>query len=256
MRLFNSYSYKYSNLLTMKKLMFFALAILLALPSCIIDGWDQGISGNGKVVEEIRDLDGFTGVKVSSGIDVYLSQGSSFEVKVEADENLHEVILTEVEGNMLVVKTERVNIRNAKSKKVHVTLPELTALKISSAGDLVGQTQFSCEDLQISVSSAGDLSIEVEARQIDLDISSSGDANISGSVDEFNVNLSSAGDLNAFDLIAANVDVDVSSAGNASVHATDEISMNASSAGNINYRGDARVIHSQSSSAGNISHRD
>jgi len=240
----------------MKKLVFLSLAILLALPSCIIDGWDQGISGNGKVIEEVRDIDGFTGVKVSSGIDVYLSQGSSFEVKVEADENLHEVILTELEGKMLVVKTERVNIRNSKSKKVHVTLPELTALKISSAGDLVGQTQFSCEDLQISVSSAGDLSMEVEAKRIDMDISSSGDANISGSADEFNVSLSSAGDLNAFDLIAAIVDVNVSSAGDARVHGTDEISMTASSAGNIYYRGDARVINSQSSSAGNISHRD
>ena len=256
MRLFNSYSYKYSNLLTMKKLTFFAVAILLALPSCIIDGWDQGISGNGKVVEEIRDLDGFTGVKVSSGIDVYLSQGSSFEVKVEADENLHEVILTELEGKMLVVKTERVSIRNAKSKKVHVTLPKLKEIKISSAGDLVGQTPFNCDDLRLSISSAGDLSLEVEAQAIDLDISSSGDASISGTADEFNVDLSSAGDLSAYDLIAEKVDVNVSSAGDARVHATDEISMNASSAGNIYYSGDARVIHSQSSSAGNISHRD
>ena len=256
MRLFNSYNYNYSNLLTMKKLAFFAIAILLALPSCIIDGWDQGISGNGKVVEEIRDLDGFTGVKVSSGIDVYLSQGSTFEVRVEADENLHEVILTELEGKILLVKTERVNIRKAKSKKVHVTLPELAALKISSAGDLVGQTPFNCEDLRVSISSAGDLSLEVEAKRIDLDISSSGDASISGTADEFNVDLSSAGDLSAFDLIAGKVDVDVSSAGDARVHATDEISMNASSAGNIYYRGDARVVHSQSSSAGNISHRD
>jgi len=240
----------------MKKLTFFVFAMVLALPSCIIDGWDQGISGNGKVVEEVRDIDGFSGVKVSSGIDVYLSQGSSFEVKVEADENLHEVILTELEGKMLVVKTERMNIRKAKAKRVHVTLPELTALKISSAGDLVGQTPFDCEDLRISISSAGDLSLEVEAMRIDLDISSSGDANISGTADEFNVDLSSAGDLSAFDLIAGKVDVDVSSAGDARVHATDEISMNASSAGSIYYRGDARVINSHSSSAGNISHRD
>jgi len=256
MRLFISYSYKYSNFRTMKKLTILAIALLLALPSCIIDGWDQGISGNGKVVEDIRDISGFTGVKVSSGIDVYLSQGSSFEVKVEADENLHEVILTELEGKMLVVKTERVSIRNAKSKKVHVTLPDLTALRISSAGDCVGQTPFSCEDLKLSISSAGDLSLEVEAGRIDLDISSSGDASLSGSADEFNVSLSSAGDLNAFDLVAGREEVNVSSAGDARVHATEEISMSASSAGNIYYKGDAKVMHSQSSSAGNISHRD
>ena len=240
----------------MKNLAFLFVAVLLALPSCIIDGWDQGISGNGRVVEETRDISGFTGVHVSSGIDVYLSQGDEFEVVVEADENLQDVIVTEVNGNMLVVKTDHVSIRSAKSKIVHVTLPELSELKISSAGDCVGQNPFSCGDLRLSISSAGDLSLEVDADRIDLDISSSGDARLAGSADEFNVRLSSAGDLNAFDLVAAKVDVDVSSAGDARVHATEEISMNASSAGNIYYRGDARVVHSRSSSAGDIVHRD
>lgn len=240
----------------MKKLTFLVLAVFVTLQSCYIDGWNQSISGNGRVVDESRDISGFTGVKVSSGIDVYLSQGSSFEVRVEADENLQEVILTEMEGNMLEVRTDRVNIRNAKSKKVHVTLPELRSLKISSAGDCVGQTAFSCEDLDLSISSAGDLKLEVEARRINLDISSSGDADLSGSAEVFDVNLSSAGDLNAFDLIAGKVDVNVSSAGDARVHATEEISATASSAGNIYYKGDARVVRSQSSSAGNISHRN
>ncbi len=152
---------------------------------------------------------------------------------------------------MLVVKTDRVNIRNAKSKKVHVTLPELTELKISSAGDCEGQTPFHCDDLRLGISSAGDLTLEVEADRINLDISSSGDARIAGSADVLDVSLSSAGDLHAFDLIAGEVDVNVSSAGDARVHATEEISMNASSAGNIYYRGDAR-LYTQKSSAGDI----
>ena len=58
-----------------------------------------------------------------------LSEGDHFEVRVEADENLIDVIETELNGNMLEVRTDRVNIRNAKSKKVHVTLPELSCTK-------------------------------------------------------------------------------------------------------------------------------
>jgi hypothetical protein len=96
----------------------------------------------------------------------------------------------------------------------------------------------------------------VEADRIDLDISSSGDARISGSAAIFDASLSSAGDLNAFDLVAGVVDVSVSSAGDARVHATEEITMNASSAGNIYYRGDAKVVRSNSSSAGNIVHKE
>jgi hypothetical protein len=240
----------------MKKAVFLSLILALSLTSCYIDGWGTGISGNGNVVEENRDVDGFTEVEVNTGIDVYLTQGNEFDVVVEADENLQEVILTELKGDRLVIRTDHVNIRNAKAKKVHVTLPELTGLKISSAGDCVGQTPFECRDLRLSISSAGDLSLEVDADRIDLDISSSGDAKLSGSARELDASLSSAGNLNAFDLVAGIVDVTVSSAGDAKVHATDEISMNASSAGNIYYRGDAQVVYSNSSSAGSIVHRD
>ena len=240
----------------MKKVAFLSLVLVLSMSSCYIDGWGTGIAGNGNVVEETRDVSGFTGVEVSTGIDVYLTQGNEFEVVVEADENLQEVILTEVKGDNLVVRTDHVNIRSAKSKKVHVTLPELTELKISSAGDCVGQTPFQCRDLRISISSAGDLTLEVEADRIDLDISSSGDARISGTASVVDASLSSAGDLHAFDLVAGKVDVNVSSGGDARVHATEEIDMTASSAGNIYYMGDAKVAHSSSSSAGNIVHKN
>lgn len=230
------------------------LSAVLALTSvsCVISGWDNHITGNGRVVEESRDISGFSGVHISSGIDVYLSEGEEFKVLVEADENLHDVIETYLKGNVLVVGTDNVSIRNAKAKRVHVTMPELEKLKISSAGDCEGQTPFRCEDLRIDISSAGDLTLEVEAGRIDLDISSSGDARIAGETEEFNVSLSSAGDLHAFDLVAGSVDVTVSSAGDARVHATEEISMSASSAGSIYYKGNAEVVHKSKSSAGDI----
>jgi hypothetical protein len=236
----------------MKKSAFLLIIVALILNSCIIDGWDNGISGNGHVEEESRDVSGFSGVHVSTGIDVFISEGNGFDVKVEADENLLEVILTELNGDMLVIKTDRVNIRSAKSKKVYVTLPKLKELKISSAGDCKGMTPFNCENLNISISSAGDLKLDVEADRIDINISSSGDATLTGRTGVLDANLSSAGDLHAFDLIAETVSVDVSSAGDARVHASEEISMNASSAGNIYYKGGAEVVHSRSSSAGDI----
>lgn len=240
----------------MKKILFLCAVIPLFLGSCVISGWDPGISGNGNVAEETRDVSGFTGVHVSSGIDVYLTEGDQFEVRVEADENLLDVIETEVRGNMLVVGTDHVSIRRARSKRVYVTLPELKELKISSAGDCEGQNTFHCGDLRLGISSAGDLSLKVEADRIDLDISSSGDATLAGTAGHLDASLSSAGDLDAWDLEARVVDVTASSAGDARVFATQEISMDASSAGNIYYRGDARVVHSQSSSAGSIHSRE
>ena len=238
----------------MKKYLVFPLIAIISLliPSCILGGLASGVYGNGEVVEEVRELDGFTGIIVSSGIDVYLTQDDVFSVKVVADENLMEIIKTEVNGRMLNVGVDKRRIRRAESKKVYVSLPELDKLRISSAGDCEGETSFSCTELDIEISSAGDLKLDVEADEIHVNISSSGDARLSGSVNELRATLSSAGDLNAYDLKAKRVDVNVSSAGDAKVYASEELNMVSSSAGNIHYKGKARILQSNKSSAGDI----
>jgi hypothetical protein len=231
----------------------FVFLSLLIIPnySCFYSSdWDSGVTGNGEVVTKTIEVDGFTGVHASSGIDVEISQGA-FSVELEADENLHEYITIELEGDLLVIDTER-NIRKAAKKVVYVSLPELNELNISSAGDIVGKTEFECDNLDISISSAGDLDLGVTANRIDISISSSGDCDLYGHTEYLDARLSSAGDLNACDMEADYVDVKVSSAGDACVFANKELKMEASSAGNIYYMGDAVVVKSHRSSAGNI----
>jgi len=235
------------------KLVLLSVAVTLLCSSCVINGWENSVSGDGNVVTDARDISGFTGIHASCGVDVFLSQGD-YHVEVVADQNLQDVIKTEIEGDKLIIKTKQ-GIRNAASKKVFISLPELKKLNISSAGDVEGETPFHCEDLDINISSAGDLSLEVYANNIGIDISSSGDAKLSGETENLRADLSSAGDLNAFDLLAKVAKVQVSSAGDARVNASEELDMSASSAGNIYYTGDAQVIRSNTSSAGDIIHR-
>jgi hypothetical protein len=67
--------------------------------------------------------------------------------------------------------------------------------------------------------------------------------------------LSSAGDLNAYDLKAREADVSVSSAGDADIYTTEKITARASSAGDVNYKGDPKYVDAHSSSAGGIHKR-
>ena len=53
-------------------------------------------------------------------------------------------------------------------------------------------------------------------------------------------------------IIANNVRVSVSSAGDARVYAEEEIRANSSSAGSIYYKGNATLVESRSSSAGSV----
>lgn len=226
----------------------------LSIAACSHAQMRPNVRGNGDVVTKERKTESFTGIRVSSGIDVYLKQGNNESMSVEADENLHEYIVTEVRGGVLNVYTDA-NIREAKRKRVYVTMKEVNSVKTTSAGDVVGQTPVKTERLELSASSAGDIKLEVYAREIDLNISSSGDITLTGEAEKLNGDLSSAGDLNAYELSVKEADISASSAGNADINVSERIRARASSAGDINYSGNPKFVDAHSSSAGSIRKR-
>jgi hypothetical protein len=240
----------------MKSLKIFMLVALCAgFVSCVDGQFYHSVSGNGHVVKTDRSISGFDGVKVSTGIDVYLSQGDKESVSVEADENLHEYIKTEVKDGILNVYTDHISIRHADRERVYVSIKNIRSLKTTSAGDIIGETALRTDDIEISASSSGSIKIELYAKKTDLDISSAGDVTINGEGESLRADLSSAGDLKAFDFKVKEADVSVSSAGDASVYATDKLTARASSAGDINYKGDPKYLDAHSSSAGGIHSR-
>jgi hypothetical protein len=234
---------------TIKTIMLITITIFLAA-GCVVNIQDT-ITGDGKVVSQTRDVPQFTGVKVGSGIDVFLTQGDNQRVVVEADENLQEWIRTEVNGSVLHIYTDK-NIRLAKTKRVDITCKMLDRIDISSAGDVTAVNRFKADKLDIDMNSAGDLNLEVEANEISISISSAGNAVLKGKTDTLNADLSSAGDLNAYDLEAKYGDISVSSAGSARVFVTDEASFHSSSAGDIDYKGEPRMKEIHTSSAGSV----
>ena len=212
------------------------------------------VHGNNKVVTKDREAGSFSGIKVSTGIDVYLKQGNNQSIRVEADENLHEYILTEIEGDVLHVYTEA-NIRDAGEKKVYVTMKEISSVKATSAGDVIGETPVKTDEIEIDASSAGDIKLEVYAKDIEVDISSSGDVTLTGEADVLEADLSSAGNLNAVDLKVREAEVSVSSAGDADINVTEKLQARASSAGDVHYSGNPKYVDAHSSSAGSIRKR-
>lgn len=239
----------------MKNLKYFTAAILcLAISACVDGQMRKTVYGKGEVVNKERNAGSFTGVRVSTGIDVFLSQGDKMSISVEADENLHEYILTEVKNDVLHVYTD-VNIRDAEMKRVHLTMKEIKSLSTSSAGDLIGQTPVRTDNLKLNASSAGDIKLEVYAKTVEVDISSSGDMTLTGEADMLKGTLSSAGDLNAYNLKVREADLSASSAGDADIYVTERLRARASSAGDINYKGNPKYVDANSSSAGSIRSR-
>src|SRR5690606_30105390 len=119
------------------------------------------ISGNGNVVTESRNVGSFAGIHASSGLNIIVDfRDASEEIEVVADENLQEIIKTEVSGNILRISTKE-NIRNARSKDIFISAGRLDEIELSSAADFIADNMLDTKNLRIGVSSAAKLELEV-----------------------------------------------------------------------------------------------
>jgi hypothetical protein len=229
------------------------IGLVFVLNSCVFD-FPQSISGSGNVKVESREVADFNTVRASNGLDVFITFGKSYSVEVEADENLQNVIRTEVSGGSLKIYSEK-NIRNEKAKNIRITVPSLEEIEASSAADVKCENVLETNRLTISASSAGEVRMEVKTKEIHVDASSSGSVELSGESLQLEADASSAGSIDAEKLQVKYCTVSASSAGSASVWASDEINAQASSAGTIRYKGDPSSKKIDTSSAGTVKQR-
>ncbi len=234
---------------TMKQQVYLSLVLLLAL---VVAAPAQASSEkNGK---QTRRTASFNGISVSSGIDLYLTQGNAEIVVVEADPDIIDDIITEVNDGILhIYLKKKFNWVCNDDRAVYVTFDNLTKLDISAGADVEAENSFKLEDLEISVSSGADLEIDdLTAESVWLDTSSGSDAELSGKVVNFNASSSSGADISCANLISENCTVSVSSGADANVHVTKELKASASSGGDICYKGNPDRKDINESSGGDV----
>jgi hypothetical protein len=226
-----------------------ALILSLFLTSCGFDinfgDFGSGKKGNGNVTSESREITGaFTVVSASEGLDVYVTEGNEFEITVEADENIIDLIATDIKNDRLRIHAEE-NIGRA-TKKIFVTLPEITGLKSSSGAHLSTENRVTSDKLEIDASSGANINIEMDVNEVDIDASSGANLSLSGDAQTVFVDASSGANINAKKLISKVCRADASSGGNVSVNVSDDLTADASSGGNISYSGEAKVTKKKS----------
>jgi len=223
--------------------------LTFVLSSC----WFMGpsVKGNGNVTEEVRQVSEFDQIHVSRGMNVYVSQGSPAKVVVIADNNLHEVIETKVEGGILKVYVNE-NIRWAKEKKVMVTVEKLSGLETSSGSNAWSQNQIMSENLEMKASSGANITMDVNAKYLKADCSSGANIKISGLAKDADLETSSGANLKGEELKAENCKMKASSGGNVSSTVNGRLEAKASSGGNVVYYGEPTETDVNTSSGGNI----
>ncbi len=230
-----------------------ALVILVvSTTSCLFDSF-TGIKGNGNIRSEQRTIETpFDAIDVGQGIHVFLTQSSEQRIDVEADENIINLLKTEVKGHTLHIFLEK-NVYRAAARNVYVNTSKIIHLATSSGARIQTGNTVKTDDLELDASSGSSMKLKITAQNIQCETSSGADIRIEGTTTFFQAKASSGSTIYASNMESENTTAKVSSGANMDVYASESLTAKASSGGDIDYAGNPKVIDKDTSSGGSVS---
>ncbi len=152
--------------------------LLISTTSCMFDGF--GIQGNRNVVTEDRKVTAeFTAIKVSQGINVYLTQGNDIDISVEADKNIIDLLVTEVQGDVLKIYFDK-NVSRAKARNVYLTVDKITSIKATSGAHIKGEGTIKTKNIILKSTSGSGVRLELDATRVTCSSSSGANMKLTG----------------------------------------------------------------------------
>ena len=192
----------------------------------------------------VRTLNaGFTAISVSSGIDLYITQGSQESLAVSASDQKHlDRLKTEVVNGTLKIYYDNKGITwksDNRKLKAYVSFKTLEKLNVSAGSEVTVNGSIHAENLDLNVSSGSEFNGMIHAKTLLADVSSGAGVKITGKADKLKIDVSSGAEFKGYDF-AVDFCEAIASSG-ASVHVTinKELNAKASSGADIRYKGTA-----------------
>jgi hypothetical protein len=208
-----------------------------ALPSEAGWGTRTKVRPSGRTVEKTLDLSDFERIEIRTVVDLEIRQGEEYQVEVEIDEALEELLDARVSGNKLRIGLdEDVNWDGDEGIRLWITMPTLESLEVKGVADVTGR-QLELEELEIVVSGVANIELAGTAQVLDLEFSG-------------------VGDVDLRDLEAMDADVRISGVGKARVRVKGELVASVSGLGNLRYYGDPQKVRPKVSGMGSIEAAD
>ena len=232
----------------MKLHRFASLTLLIALLS-----WAYAAPDALAQERETRDVEAFTTVGFAISGTLYISQGETHTVEIEADEDVLELIETVVtDGRLRIRSTQETswlswlwggNEREG-TADVYVTLPSLDGVSVAGSGDVIVQDSFTSDTFSVAIAGSGDLDVPVQASTVSASIAGSGSINLRGTAERLAANIAGSGDVRAEDLQVERAEVQIAGSGDCYVHARNQLSASIMGSGDVMYAGTPEIERS------------
>lgn len=233
-----------------------------------LTGCAKAIIPNGDIVNEARDISGFSAINVSSGIHVVVNSDSYQEsVEVEAAENIIGYVETYLSGSTLIIKIrDGITINHPASIKVTVTSEIVGDIRASGGSviecpekngylyvELRGGSRlkgkFTGNDVTLSLSGGSRVEGVLNAGSVSLYLSGGSVSSISGRTSYLLLSGSGGSIIDGFDFEIVDATIKLTGGSVAQLTVNYGIGIDASGGSKFIYRGNGEVVR-QSLSGG------
>ncbi|MEW5993789.1 MAG: head GIN domain-containing protein [Candidatus Zixiibacteriota bacterium] len=253
----------------------FSLVFLFA-STAAADNWftrifGAGVKGSGDLVTEERDLDTFTEIESEGSMDVRVRPGEKQEVLVRFDDNLIDLIKTEVEGSTLYIHSKG-RYRSRHTCRLEITVSALERVTTRGSGDIdvsgftsdvfdcctrgsgdISIRDLTCGELRCDIGGSGDIALRnFQGELLECRIDGSGNIDADGLVNEIEIRVSGSGDVDARDLRAKAARVVSRGSGDVRVWAEESLEGSVHGSGDISYYGDPESVSKDVHGSGSI----
>lgn len=137
------------------------------------------------MVKDVRNLKGFERIEVSGSPTVHYTQSDTFSVVVKAPDAIIEDIITEKQGNTLVVRNRgkmgifNVSFNGDAEMAVYVTSPDLVDVLVNGSGDFLCDGSVDTDKIDITLRGSGDIFIrDLVCDRCEVELIGSGDVSL------------------------------------------------------------------------------
>jgi hypothetical protein len=202
----------------------------------------------------------FNKVTVSSGIDLYLSQGNSESAKLVGAKELIDQVVIQKEGESIRIRFKENfswrNLFNNKTLAVYLNYKDLQEVSASGGSDVFTQNTLKTSRLTLSASGGSDLKMDVVCKDIEIHSSGGSDVDLKGKATNMALQTSGGSDVDALGFNVDYAKVDASGGSDANVFVNKALQADASGGSDVQFKGDASYQKTSSSKSGSVTRID
>lgn len=236
----------------------------------------QKVKGSRAVTISPREIAAFETIEVDNGFDIFLTYGDNCAIEIEADDNLHDLITTDLSGGNLRISTSQelstykklslkitytsdlkiitcnddstitglqdivladFTFKNSGSSKIYAVV-RAPVFNMISSGKAKAELNLTSEKSNIQLSKNATLKALISSKQLVLDMYDKSSAEIEGDITNLTLRLDHNSKFTGKNLTAINATIVAEGYSSSSIHVTTKAKVEASSKSEIEFYGD------------------